>query len=361
LAPGYTSQLLETDEARWHDILSRFIDASIYQTLPYEVVHSGRKNVGHFLLQKGRINVSAAQARLRRVPGLNKGIAYVRWGPVWNVREGEIDLEDFRQAVRALRNEYVCKRGLVLRVRPRLFESEHEATASIFREEGYDSLAADSPKRTLVLDLRKDLKSIRGGLKQKWRNCLNHAERNGLGVLEGSGDDLFKLFIDLYKEMLARKQFTEPNDIFKFRTMQKSLPIDSKMRIFIATSYGIPTAGAICSLVGQTGVYLFGATSLIGMKNNGSYLVQWKIIQWLKEMGAFFYDLNGINPERNPGTWKFKDGLSGRNGRDLSFVGQFEAYTGPKDAFLMKQLECVRVLACKLQELLLKRMKLRQG
>jgi lipid II:glycine glycyltransferase (peptidoglycan interpeptide bridge formation enzyme) len=38
--------------------------------------------------------------------------------------------------------------------------------------------------------------------------------------------------------------------------------------------------------IGDTGVYLFGATNDEGMKNKGSYLLQWKAIQWMKKADA---------------------------------------------------------------------------
>ena len=37
--------------------------------------------------------------------------------------------------------------------------------------------------------------------------------------------------------------------------------------------------------------------------------------EWIKEKGLRYYDLNGINPETNPGTYHFKRGLAGKKGR----------------------------------------------
>jgi len=52
--------------------------------------------------------------------------------------------------------------------------------------------------------------------------------------------------------------------------------------------------------------------------------MQWKFIEWLKDNNYALYDLNGINPETNPGTYKFKEGLTGKNGRDVYFMGQYQ-------------------------------------
>jgi hypothetical protein len=40
-------------------------------------------------------------------------------------------------------------------------------------------------------------------------------------------------------------------------------------------------------------------------------MLQWTLIRWLKENGFKWYDLGGIDPERNPGVYHFKRGLSG--------------------------------------------------
>jgi lipid II:glycine glycyltransferase (peptidoglycan interpeptide bridge formation enzyme) len=72
-------------------------------------------------------------------------------------------------------------------------------------------------------------------------------------------------------------------------------------------------------------MYLFGATSTMGLKRRGSYLLQWKLIQRLKEAHVRQYDLNGINRETNPGTYKFKSDLAGEKGREVRLVGCFES------------------------------------
>ena len=54
-------------------------------------------------------------------------------------------------------------------------------------------------------------------------------------------------------------------------------------------------------------------------------MLQWKMIEWLKKNECAYYDLNGINPRTNPGTYQFKTGLCGRNGQDVYFLGQFDA------------------------------------
>ena len=88
--------------------------------------------------------------------------------------------------------------------------------------------------------------------------------------------------------------------------------------MFICRSGGEVCAGAIVSLLGDRGVYLFGASDGPGLEKKSSYLVQWRAISWLKEHHARTYDLNGINQETNPGGYTFKSRLAGRHGQEVS-------------------------------------------
>jgi lipid II:glycine glycyltransferase (peptidoglycan interpeptide bridge formation enzyme) len=129
----------------------------------------------------------------------------------------------------------------------------------------------------------------------------------------------------MYQEMVSRKRFPEPNDIHEFQAIQRQLADKSKMRILLCRSNGVLCAGIVCSAIGKTGVYLFGATSDAGLEQRGSYLLHWRVVEWLKESGCSVYDLHGINPERNPGGYRFKKDFCGTNGRDVFFLGQFDS------------------------------------
>jgi lipid II:glycine glycyltransferase (peptidoglycan interpeptide bridge formation enzyme) len=83
------------------------------------------------------------------------------------------------------------------------------------------------------------------------------------------------------------------------------------MRILICKEGGIPVAGVVASALGDTAIYLLGATSDHGLNARGTYLLQWTLIKWLRENGVKWYDLGGIDPGRNPGVYHFKKGLSG--------------------------------------------------
>ena len=107
LDEGFEAEVDVLDEQAWYAALQSFSDANIYQTWAYGTVVSGR-NVRQTDLAKGREDRRDAQARSPSIPFLPAGIAHVLWGPLWQRDTGEAD-NIFRQVIRALRNEFVCR------------------------------------------------------------------------------------------------------------------------------------------------------------------------------------------------------------------------------------------------------------
>jgi hypothetical protein len=326
LAAGYSSEIDAVDEQTWCHLVQRFDDGNIYQTWPYAAVVGGRSNMSHLVLKlRGEI-VAIAQARIKKLPVVSLGIAYVQWGPLWRRTGSHANAEIFRQAVRALRNEFVCRHGLTLRLFPVVFESDAVDFTAILAEEGLSSIGQETRGRTILMDLAPTLADLREGMSSHWKRELKAAEKNNLEFIEGSSEELFETFIGMYKEMVSRKKFVEPNDIYQFKQIQSRLPESLKMRVLLCKSGAGLSAGAIYSRVGNSAIYLFGATSNAGMKSRGSYFLQWKIVETLKQQGAALYNLNGINPDKNPGTYKFKNDLAGKHGRDVYYVGRLDSH-----------------------------------
>jgi hypothetical protein len=336
LEDGVTAEFDTVDKNEWYKIIDQFSDTNIYQTWSYDAIRCGEKNISHLVLRSKDKIIAAAQARIARIPIFGLGAAYVRWGPLWQLRNQTADASAFRFALRALRNEYVCRRGLILRIFPVLYDDNTNLYTDMLADEGYTPVREEERGRTLILDINLPIDDVRKQMDQKWRNCLNKAERNRLEVIEGTDDSLFAEFIGIYQDLLRRKKFPEPNDINEFRMIQRELPPELKMKIFLCRSNGVNSAGGIYSAAGETGIYLFGATNDQGMTNKGSYLLQWKAIQWMKNSGCRSFNLNGINPLKNPGSYHFKAGLSGRSGKDVYYLGRFDCYSGGINAALAR-------------------------
>lgn len=323
ITPSFRVRINGIDRPRWDALLSVFSDASIYQTSAYGTERWGEKRLSRLVVGNEDSPVGIAQVAIVMLPIFRVGIAYVPWGPLWEKRGAKPEPECFRSILNALKEEYVSRRRLLLRIAPAVSQAERPEILDMLIEEGFAKSSLGY--RTLILDLSPDLGTIRKQLDQKWRNQLNRAEKNELTLHEGSGEDLYNVFVDLYRQMFGRKQFRTDVDPEVFRAIQKALPEQQKMRILVCESDGKPIAAMVGTRIGDRGIYLLGATSVDGNRKKGSYLLQWRMIEWLKEQGCRQYDLGGIDPDGNPGVYHFKSGITDR---EIFHVGQYELSPG---------------------------------
>ena len=313
LDPFWQVEVDRATPAEWSQMLNLFEDANLYQTWSYGWVRWGRKSLSHLVLKRNNEVVGLAQLRIIRPTRLNFGMAYLRWGPLCHRRGRELDAEAAVGMARALHQEYVCKRRLLLQILPNAFVDSargvlFQSAFSGFTEEPRTSA---NLYRTFILDLTPPLEELRRNLDKKWRNQLTRAEKNGLKVVAGSGTDEYQTYCLMYKQMQNRKTFESTVNIEEFEQIQEDLPEIHRMRILICEKEGVPVAGVVASAMGDSAIYVLGATSDNGLDAKGSYLLQWTLIRWLKESGVRKYDLGGIDPQQNPGVYHFKRGLSG--------------------------------------------------
>lgn len=319
----------------WSRMLDLFNDASIYQTWSYGGIRWGRENLSHLVLRRDGEVVGIAQLRIVRPTRFNFGMAYLRWGPLCERRERPFDSEVFARMADALEAEYVRRRRLFLRILPNAFAGSQRAAAmrSAFGRFDSEPLGPDNTYRTFLLDLAPGIEELRKGLDKKWRNLLASSEKKNLEVIAGTGTEEYRTFCLIYDQMRKRKAFETTVDVEEFARIQQDLPERHRMRILICRESGIPVAGVVASAMGDTAIYLLGATSDHGLNARGTYLLQWTLIKWLRENGVKWYDLGGIDPGRNPGVYHFKKGLSGS---DVTHVSPLAACDSAMSSIIVK-------------------------
>ena len=303
----------QADSEEWSRLLEQFDDATLYQTAAYGEVRWGKKNLSRIVLKRAGEVVGTAQLRIICPTPLKCGIAYLRWGPLWERRGHVFDPEVPARLAGAIEQEYLKRRKLFVRIVPNAFVSSKRADVfrDAFSQFAFESSESTEIYRTFVLDLAPSLEELRTRLDAKWRNKLKQAERNGLTVISETGAEAYQTFCEMYLQMRRRKTFETTVDVNEFGRIQEKLANPQRMHILICQDKGIPIAGLVSSVLGNSAIYLLGATSDAGLNSRGAYLLQWTLIRFLKENGIRFYDLGGIDPAGNPGVYQFKRGLSG--------------------------------------------------
>jgi hypothetical protein len=325
----YVSEIDNIDKDGWHEIIQRFDDAHIHQTWSFGAARWGQNNLSHLVLKRYGEIIAAAQVALFRLPVIETGVAYIKFGPMWQLHGQEKNLETYRQIICALREEYAKRRGLLLRLKPWEAEGNDAEMRSLREACGLQWKRHLPHYRTFILDMSYTADELYKGLKPRWRYTLRCAQKQDLKVHHIQGKEAIDIFMNLYDEMHNRKRFLDLSEINILHDFYTDLPDQLKPQILIGQLRDSPVAGLIISLIGNTAFWLFGATSEKGLESGASYVLQWRAVNWLKEQGCRWYDLGGAHsdlrfPGQSEGIHRFKSGLIGRCGREVH-MGDFDA------------------------------------
>ncbi len=322
----------------WSAILEQFADANIYQTWAYGAVRWGIRNLSHLVIRQDGQVIAAAQLRIVRLPLLPAGVAYLRWGPLVNRVGQTLDPSIVGEMLKWLREEFCQRRGLTLQVIPNTYSGETLSDAyEPARHRSFPHLEITWPRyRTVLVNLESAAEVIRDRFNPKTRRHLKRAEKNGLTVEMSDQPEAYREFLRLYKMMRERKQFETTVDVDEFGQMQLLLAGCARMKTFIARKDGAAIGALVCSRMGNTGIYLLGATNERARDLLASYLLHWHAMLWLKAQGSLYYDLGGIDPEANSGGYEFKSGFGGNE------VAQSIPYSFPGGWFSSKLFAFIR-------------------
>lgn len=319
-----TAEVDQVAAQEWSEICRRFGDYSIYQTWGFgeiSAAHTGSQ-LSRIVVKYGDRIIGAAQVRIKKLPLLNSGLAYVYFGPMGS--RGAACADEYAEVLDCVRSEYAKRRGLKVRIIPNMCSRPGDETACReINNVGYHPNKAAPPYRTFLVDLWPAVDALRKNLAQKWRNGLNQAEKRGVTVEVRVDDEAMRQFEELYETMWSRKQFETGVTVSSFRRLQQLLPPDEKLTIHLAYQDGMLAAGHVSSTLGDTCVYVLGASNDMGRDCKASYCLQWHAMLAAKQAGAKWYDLGGIDPAKNPGVYHFKAGLGGV---DTHFVGSFDCH-----------------------------------
>lgn len=320
IPPPFDVQVDGQTAESWSRIIAQFADANIYQTWAYGAVRWGERHLSHLVIRRHGQVLAAAQLRIVRLPLIPSGVAYLRWGPMCQIKREPLDTAVVVAMVSRLRQEYAEQRGLALYIIAHAFAASDRAAVFQYAlaESGLHPEPALGHYRTVVVDLAPAEEDMRKRLDKKWRNQLNRSEKNDLVLEVSDGPEAYREFLRLYEAMRARKPFDTSVDVHQFARIHELLSGSARLRTFLARKDGEAVGALVCSLMGDTAIYLLGATNEAAKELSAANFLQWRAMVWLKDRGARWYDLGGIDPEANPGGFHFKSGLGGVEAIQLS-------------------------------------------
>lgn len=323
----YRTDIDTADEAEWNAQLRLFDDATVYQTWAFGRMKAGNHGLHHIRLWHLDNLVAMCQVRIMRLRFSPLAVAYAHWGPLWIHRDTGMSFEHLRRILSVLRDEYVGRRKMILRISPKVVDCDrHEEIRAVFNEKGFTW--SPDPGQTFFVDLSAPLETVKARLHRDWRRDLRNAEKQALLLTYGTSVDDLTIAINLVREMKDRKKYFGTGSV-DLLAMQRDLPEDIKIILLIAHSQGEPIAALGWQTLGKIGIPVIAATGNKGLKLKASFLLWWKMIEYYHERGFRCLDVGGVHASRNPGGFLFKSRLTGKNKPQPDrYFGDFTACRG---------------------------------
>lgn len=300
--------------ADWPGIVAQFRDLGFEQTTSYAGPAAARigASVEYLVIETQGRTVAAAALRIKRIPGLGRGIAWCPGGPLTRTNTGDAPVDPVA-VLQCLRAYVVDDQKHVLRLRlPVLAEYSVEEAEGMAQAAGFAPTDRAAAYQTILVDLDRDEDALLASLHGKWRSPLRATLKAGITLEEGSYAAFYDRFRVLYDEVQEAKGFDPVISPDFYRTVEGS---DFDHRILIATKDGQDLGAITVGLAGQGAVYLFGATAEAGRRLNAGYYLTWQGLIMAKSRGCAAYDLGGIDPDDNPTVTRFKRRTNGDEAR----------------------------------------------
>lgn len=215
-------------------------------------------------------------------------IAYCPRGPLL----GEDDPSQLGRLLDELASLARRQRILYFKVQPPVGREDME---EILLERGF--VAGDmqvAPMATVRVDLRRPAEEILAAMRSATRQKIGKAQRKGVTVREAGAAGLAS-----FGRVLAatgRRQGFSPYPVDYYGEILRRFGDGQRAALLLAEYRGQALAGAVIVGYGDTAVYKMGGWSGEHPQVRPNELLHWHAIQWARDRGYAYYDLDGISP-----------------------------------------------------------------
>lgn len=297
----------------WPKVAAGFADLSFEQESSYAEA-AARQIAGKVqywgLTDAEEKLIAAAAVRIKTIPGLGRGIAWIASGPMILPVNGVVPDEVALAGIfAALRAELTDRQGHVLRLRiSGLARLENALIGRAVARTGFKPTLRAPSYRSMALDLTRGTQSLMGALTGKWRTDLRFAQKSGLVLERGNGPLIEDRFLAMFEEVQLAKDFRpKVPPQFHFRLGGAGYTVET----LIAVKDGKDVAGIVTGSAGGSATYLYGATTDAGRPLRAGYFLTWEAVCLAQRRGLSWYDLGGIDTVTNPDVARFKERMNG--------------------------------------------------
>jgi len=268
----------------------------------YGLIHINNETAGLFQFQE-----------VSFLAGFVHGITLDR-GPLWLPGYGgAAHIKPFFEEFNKLYPRRLGRRRRIIPETP-----DGPAARQLLAGTGFKKLESGTSYQTIWLDLTSSPETLRAGLKQKWRNALNKAEKSGLNLEWDLERKYLPWLLKVYGLDKRQKGYPGPEASLIEKISEKAGP--NNVIIGRARLDNDLVASILVLKHGRSATYQIGWTNEKGRAHSANHLLLWEVLNVLKNNGVKELDLGGINDDRAKGIKKFKEGLGGDT---ITLVGHY--------------------------------------
>lgn len=240
------------------------------------------------------------QGQLFTEPFSFKKFLYIPYGPIFLNRINDTEKHSVINLLINKAKEIAKKENCVfLKIEP---------VFSLGNLKGKKPFRRLQPQKTLVLDLTKSEEDLQKDFKQKTRQNINFAIKNGVTIKkEVSG---FSDFFKLMKFTEQRQDFGIHSEKY-YKNILEVKGENIKSELFLAEYRGKIINAIITMAFGKKVFTLHGGSDYNFRHFKGANLIYWEIISDAKNQGYKEFDFWGIDEKKWPGVTIFKKGFGG--------------------------------------------------
>ena len=281
------------DVQRWDELVVATGEPHVLQSAAWGELRAATGwRVRRFVLDGG-----VAQVLLRSLP-LGISVAYAPRGPL-------VAPERLADAIAALRDALRHERCASLLCDPEV-PDDAAVRAGLARVGVHASPVFVQPRRTLLMDLSKGDEELLGAMKKKTRQYIHKAEREG--VATETTTDLAR-FHRLLRVVAERDRFGI-HDLAYFAALADAF--SDAMHVLMARIDGEDVGALLVIRLGDRAWELFGGWSGAHAEQRPFYLLKWRSLMLMQQLGVRRYDMWGLAEGKElAGVENFKLGFGG--------------------------------------------------
>lgn len=299
------------EDSRWDALVESTGSPHILQARGWAAVkEQGGWRARRFLLEESGEVAGVAQVLLRELP-LGQRYAYAPRGPLLR------DVARLPEAVRALAGALRESGAFLLLFDPEV--PDGDAAHGLERAGLARASSRVQPARTLVVDISRDPDALMADMRRKTRQYIRKAERDGVATEEG--DDLGEFY--RIERVVAERNSFGLHDRGYFDAIWRVFQPAGRAHLFFARLGDERIATLLVLRWGECAWEMFGGWTGEHPEARPFYLLKWRAMLRLRELGVRSYDMWGLAD-----SGRADDPMAGVENFKLGFGGEQRAYVG---------------------------------